>query len=192
MKRVGRYLAAVSGCFAVIAAIFLSRHPIFHSIVPVEALLDETITDYHLAAAVAIIAICVGLAILIGRVLGAETRHEPPLVERRHAHHMGRPFDDAIGSLPLLGVSTDHSTIRSQLRRSAIETLVRRRGMSRNEAELAVRHGHWTENQVVSTFLAAGHEGGVLSGRTITRWRFLRCVQETVDVIESIHTGQPP
>lgn len=125
--------------------------------IPIEAALLVLGNEYVLVAAFGVVAILGGLAVLLGRGVAGIDQTTPPDPEEVHpVPRSGESFDEFVsaGWLREWLLSDRHHRIRTRLRESAIDTVMRQDDCTREEARKRVDRGTWTEDAEVATFLA--------------------------------------
>lgn len=133
--------------------------------------------------------------------LSGVRRSDPPTIPRVESaaggDHPGAAFDASVdrwlpGSLP----RDRREAIRDRLRETAVRTLIREGGgsrdgnYSRDGARERVRRGIWTDDPVAADFLGPGDDAGV--GALRRRLRFRRDVRRTVEAIEAVADEEEP
>lgn len=119
--------------------------------------------DYLLVAGVGGLALLVGLGVLLRRSVEGFEQATPPSTESVPTGtplgaEIDRVIDSGLDSLDHI-TGTPRATIRSRLRRAAIETVSRTEGCSSAAATAAVGAGEWTDDRTVATFLAEDGPG---------------------------------
>lgn len=96
-------------------------------------------------------------------------RHEPrgtTLPERERGRPVevpGSDFDDLLGRLPPVRPSAGDQRalrVRERLRETAVDVLVRYRGLSEEEAAERLAEGTWTDDRYAADFFATGDASG--------------------------------
>jgi hypothetical protein len=159
---------------------------------PVGDLVAALGADYLLVAAIASVGLLVAVALLItGRATRLDQASVPDPERPITAPPPGAGFDEAIAdwrlALPWVARSR-REAIRTRLREAAIESLRRRSGLGRAEAEARVAAGEWTDDPVAASYLADDRRGvgvgrrlgSLLRGETWTEHRARRAAAAIV------------
>ena len=170
LRRALWYLFVVLGILVFGGALAVVLAPGLGEALPVEAAVEALGSDYLVVAGVGVAALVVLAVMLIARAASSvdeATAPEPEFVEQVPV--LGAEFDDLVDHG--LGVratyfSDEPECVREDLREQAIRTLIRRRGVAREEARDLVESGRWTDDRTASRFLATG---GVTSRSTRVR-----------------------
>lgn len=157
MKRSRTLLVLVGGAvFALGALILLS--PGLASAVPVGGLVEALGGPWVFVASFGVLGLVVVITVLLARGIQGIDESTPPDPERVYrVPSPGQSFDEFVGT----GVSIRerlfgdrHEQIRQRVRQTALSTLMRTEGMSRQEAKTAIRKGTWTDDSVAASFLS--------------------------------------
>lgn len=128
-------------------------------LVPVAPGAGDADLGYLLVAALGALAVLLVLAVLGARAVYGIDQAEPPAPETpQRVPRPGESFDDFVaGDIGLRDrlVGDRYQEVERRLRRTAVETLVRERGVTREEARRAVDRGSWTDDEVAAGFLAS-------------------------------------
>lgn len=151
-------LVVVGGIVLAAGLVILVR-PSLAEFVPIEAALVVLGNGYVLVAAFGVAAILGGLAVLVGRGVSGIDQTTPPDPEDVHpVPRSGESFDEFVSGSVLQDwlLSDRHHRVRTRLRESAVDTVMREAHCTREEARTRVERGTWTDDDVAGDFLAEG------------------------------------
>lgn len=195
MRRAAWSLLVVAGLAVFGLALALAFVPELGSAVPVDAAVALLGSDYMVVAVLGALAAVALAALLVRRAATSVEQATPPAPEEvQAAPHLGAEFDDWLAGLDLRARLTGdrHERVRERLRETAVHTVMRAEGCSREEARRRVESGEWTDDPTAAAFL--GRESRLPLG---TRARaalrgdsgFQYGARETVDAIAGRREG---
>jgi hypothetical protein len=126
--------------------------------IPVGDAVDAAGSDYKLFVVFGVFAFLVVLVVLLLRVLGGQDQATPPDPEEvRTAPVAGAEFDAVVdGGLGLRErlFGDTREQVRSRLRETATQTVMRRENCGRETARETVETGSWTDDRDAAAFVA--------------------------------------
>lgn len=190
-------IAVFGGGLAVVVA------PGLGEALPVEAAIEALGSDYLVVAGIAIASLLALVVMLVVRAAGSVdegTAPDPEFVERVPV--FGAEFDDVVDNglgLRATYFSDEPEAVREDLREQATRTLMRVRGMGREDARAAVESGRWSDQRAAAEFLATGGEmprpvrvRAALRGETWLQYGARAAAEEIVAVArEAASNGGP-
>lgn len=151
-----KLLAAVGTIAIVVGGLFVLLPPV-GEVLPVDALVSLLGNDYLVAAAVAGVALSLGIVALVVRSLTGIEQTVPPDPEGvSRAPLFGSSFDDELTDWPgfIASLVGDPETVRDRLRDVAVTGEMRRQQCARPAARRTVETGEWTDDADAATYLA--------------------------------------
>lgn len=153
-----RLLLGLAGVAAFGFAYAAMTVPGVADLVPVTPGAADADLGYLLVAALGGLAIVVLATVVGARAAFGIDQADPPAPETpRRAPRPGASFDEFVdGTVGLRDrlVGDRHRQVQARLREAAVETVMRERGSTRDEARRAVERGTWTDDEVAAGFLA--------------------------------------
>lgn len=150
--------------------------------------------DYLLVVPLAVLAAVAVLVVLVDRARSGIDQATPPDREGvPTAPHPGSEFDRlADGGVGLIGrlVGDETRRVRDDLRETAVRTVMRADGCSRERARDRVVTGEWTDDRAAAEFLADGTRESGLVGLLRDRTAFGRGARRTATAI--VHYSERP
>lgn len=146
-------IAVFGGALAVIFA------PGLGEALPIGVAIEALGSDYLVVAGLGVVALVVLAVMLVARAASSVDEAAPPEPEYvEQVPVLGAEFDDLVNDG--LGVRATYFSdrpeeVREDLREQATRTLMRTRGVAREDARSLVESGRWTDDRAASQFLAA-------------------------------------
>lgn len=164
MKR-SRRLLALAGGVVFLLGVWITLAPSIAGALPVSGAIEALGGPYVFVAVFGVAALVVVLAVLLARAIEGIDESTPPDPEEVYqVPRPGQPFDEYVDGrmnvrAQLFG--NRHERIRDRLYRTAVATLVRVGGMSREEARESLERGTWTDDPTAAAFLSDSQNPGV-------------------------------
>jgi hypothetical protein len=159
LRRAFWYLFVLLGIVVFGGALAVVFVPGLGEALPIETAIDVLGSDYLVVAGLGIVALLLLIVMLVARAVSSVDEAAPPepeYVERVPV--LGAEFDDLVDDglgLRATYFSDEPEEVREDLREQATRTLIRKRGLAREEARALVESGEWTDDRAASEFLAA-------------------------------------
>ncbi|MFD1515754.1 DUF7269 family protein [Halomarina rubra] len=158
LRRALWYLFVVLGVLVFGGAMAVVLVPGLGEALPVDAAITALGSDYLVVAGLAVVALGVLVVMLVARAASSVDEAAPPEPEYvEYVPVLGAEFDDLVDDG--LGVRETYFSdrpeeVREDLREQATRTLMRARGVAREDARALVESGRWTDDEAASQFLA--------------------------------------
>jgi hypothetical protein len=158
LRRTFWYLFVLLGILVFGGALAVVFVPGLGEALPIETAIDVLGSDYLVVAGLGIVALVLLIVMLVARAVSSVDEAAPPepeYVERVPV--LGAAFDDLVDDglgLRATYFSDEPEEVREDLREQATRTLIRKRGLAREEARALVESGEWTDDRAASEFLA--------------------------------------
>ena len=158
VRRTLWYLFVALGILVFGGALAVVLAPGLGEALPLDAAIEALGSDYLVVAGLGVAALVVLAVMLVARAASSvdeASAPEPEYVEQVPV--MGAEFDDLIDhglGIRATYFSDEPEEIREDLRERAIRTLIRTRGVAREDARALVESGRWTDDRAASRFLA--------------------------------------
>lgn len=157
MKR-SRFALGVIGIAVFLFGVGTVLAPSTAGALPVDAVIELLGSPYVFVAAFGVVAFVVVVGVMLARAIGGLDESSPPDPEDIYSvPRPGHQFDEFVdggGSLGRRLFGSRHEDVRQRVEQTALTTLVRAGGLSRNEAETALARGTWTDDPVAAAFLS--------------------------------------
>lgn len=157
MNRTRRWLA-VAGTAVFLLALVVVVSPGTAGLLAFDAVVDAIGGPYAFVAAFGVIAFVVLVSVMIARAVEGLDESTPPDPEDVYrVPQPGHRFDAFVegrGSLTRRLFGSDRETARARLQQTALATLMRVEGLSREEAKRTIERGTWTDDRVAAAFLS--------------------------------------
>lgn len=154
-----RLLLGLAGAAAFVFGYVAMTVPGVAGLVPVDPGAADADLGYLLVAAVGALAVLLVLVVLGARAVFGIDQADPPAPETpMEVPRPGESFDEFVsGDLGLRErlVGDRYREVERRLHQTAVETVMREQGLSRDEARRAVEQGTWTDDEEAAGFLAS-------------------------------------
>jgi len=189
MSRIRTLVGAVGLLSAAVAFGLVVAPGSFVSIRPVAALTatlpagKQELLLLGLGTAAGVSAVTVAYSVSSDGQAGSLVDRPPETVNARTPSRPGRAFDRR-----LAGETNSMADVRAPLRETAVETLVRRKGLDPTDAKEMIDRGTWTDDRVAAAFLGTPTQS---VGARLRRWldpdgERRRRVERTIEAIERV------
>ncbi|MFC5973843.1 hypothetical protein ACFPYI_21175 [Halomarina salina] len=158
VRRALWYLFVVLGIAVFGGALAVVLSPELGEVLPIQPAIEALGSDYLVVAGIGVLALLVLVVMLVARAASSvdeAAAPEPEFVEQVPV--LGAEFDDLVDhglGLRATYFSDEPEGVREDLREKAIRTLIRKRGVAREDARALVESGRWTDDRTASQFLA--------------------------------------
>lgn len=154
-----RLVLGLVGAVAFVFGYVAMTVPGVASVVPLGPDAADADTGYVLVAALGALAVLLVAAVFGARAVYGIDQADPPAPETpQQVPRPGQSFDEFVsGDVGLRErlVGDRYGEVERRLRRTAIETVMQERGVTREEARRAVHRGTWTDDEEAAGFLAS-------------------------------------
>lgn len=161
----GRVFLGIVGLGVFLLGVATVVAPSTAAAVPIEGVVELLGGPYVFVAAFGVVAFVVVVGVMGARAIDGLDEATPPDPEDVYQVPVpGHEFDafvDSGGGVTARILGNRHERARNRVRRTALSTLIRTGGMSRDEAEAAIREGTWTDDPVAASFLSTRHRPGL-------------------------------
>lgn len=198
------YLFVLLGIAVFGGALVVVLAPELGEALPVEAAIEALGSDYLVVAGIGVAALVVLVVMLIARAASSVDEADAPEPEYvEQVPLLGAEFDDLVDhglGIRATYFSDEPEEIREELRERAIRTLIRTRGVARDDARALVESGRWTDDRTASRFLATGASAGrsarvraALHGQSWLQYGAHAAAEEIVRIAnDAASTGRSP
>lgn len=154
-----RLLLGVAGIVAFVFGYVAVTVPGVASVVPVGPGAADADLGYVLVAVLGLLAVLLVVLVLGARAVFGIDQADPPAPETpQRVPRPGESFDEFVsGDAGIRDrlVGDRYREVERRLRRTAVETVMREEGVTRDEARRAVERGTWTDDEEAAGFLAS-------------------------------------